>query len=163
MVRILHLSDMHFQSSPGSGWDSAPVLLSVGPAVRELVEAGLEPDVVAITGDIAYSGTAAEYEMASQWIDNVLLPSLPDAFPLDRILMVPGNHDVNRSSVGETAKATQAALRTGKSQKQIARVMAHVEERNVLLRRHSEYMAFAGTYGVGEKDVPWWVKELTVR
>jgi tetratricopeptide (TPR) repeat protein/predicted phosphodiesterase len=56
--------------------------------------AGRQADVVFATGDIAFSGQSAEYEVAGRFFDELL-----DAAGLERrhLLVIPGNHDVDRS------------------------------------------------------------------
>ena len=51
-----------------------PVLKRLGDAVRQFVNDGLAPDVVAITGDIAHSGNNKDYDQAKLWIDNQFEP-----------------------------------------------------------------------------------------
>jgi 3',5'-cyclic AMP phosphodiesterase CpdA len=65
-IRILHLSDFHLREK--TRWDSDPVLDGLAETIRRIVAEGPKPGVVAITGDIAFSGKAAEYEVARRWI-----------------------------------------------------------------------------------------------
>lgn len=51
-----------------------------------------------VTGDITYSGAPSEYDKAATWIEKALLKRLwPRGSSVDRkrLLVVPGNHDVN--------------------------------------------------------------------
>jgi 3',5'-cyclic AMP phosphodiesterase CpdA len=50
-IRILHLSDLHL--CPERNWASEPILTGLAETIGRLPDAGLAPDVVAITGDIA--------------------------------------------------------------------------------------------------------------
>ena len=62
-IRILHLSDFHF--SRGSDWDASSVLNDLADAIGEEVRNhGMTPDLVAITGDLAFSGSEADYRLA---------------------------------------------------------------------------------------------------
>ena len=85
-VRILHLSDFHFTAK--TGWDYGPLFKALPEAVKELVRDGLAPDLVAITGDVAFSGKKADYELAGTWIEESLLPALPAGFSNTHILLV---------------------------------------------------------------------------
>ena len=106
-IRILHLSDIHFKAE--TTWDADPVLRDLARFIKREGEDGMAPDLVAITGDIAHAGTAEEYALARAWIEKQLWPALPDSLPRDRLLLVPGNHDVDRSKVDIVARATQRA------------------------------------------------------
>ncbi len=87
----LHVSDVHLRE--GDDYDSVVVLRALVVAVADQREGGRAPDLVVATGDVAYSGKAAEYEAATRFFDALL-----DAAALgrDRLMVVPGNHDVDR-------------------------------------------------------------------
>jgi GNAT superfamily N-acetyltransferase len=55
---------------------------------------GRKPDLIFATGDIAFFGKAAEYELATRFFDDLV-----DAAALNRghLFVVPGNHDVDRT------------------------------------------------------------------
>ena len=162
-VRVLHLSDFHF--NPQRRWDSDPVLTGLTRAIGQLVSDGLAPDVVAVTGDVADQGRAEDYQQARQWIDTGLLKTLPTDFPRDRILVVPGNHDVDRAAVKTAAQGVQNTLLHEQSQEAIAAVLADPDERAVPLKRHAQYLEFINSLhdGAAPLDVPWWSRRLEVR
>ena len=118
-------------------WDADPVLSGLSGSVRELVEGGLVPDLVALTGDIAFAGRADEYRQAREWLDGELLGALPDGFDRSRILIVAGNHDVDRKAINFLSKSTQDALLAAKNQQQIAAVLSDPTQRDILLARHA--------------------------
>lgn len=60
-IRILHLSDVHFRV--GKGWDAEPVLRELAGFVEREVADGLVPDLVVFSGDMAFSGSEAAYEL----------------------------------------------------------------------------------------------------
>ena len=57
-IQILHLSDSHF--SEKRAWDADPVMNQLAENIGQEVSKGLEPDLVAITGNLAFSGKAVE-------------------------------------------------------------------------------------------------------
>ena len=75
-IRLLHLSDIHFQA--GSTWDSKPVLRELTDWVGKEADEGMSPDLVVITGDLAFSGKQSEYQLARAWLDE-LWPRLTPA------------------------------------------------------------------------------------
>ncbi len=140
---------------------------------------GLVPDLVVITGDLAFSGTDEEYGTnreqkvgelrvsAWEWLEQELWPLLsPEPhmpLPRDRLLLVPGNHDVTRDAVNFMVLATQTALLSRCDQDQIAEVLASAAQREVLLRRHVAYLAFYSDW-IGERQsLPWWRRSLEIR
>ena len=54
LVRLLHLSDLHF--SADDAWNAGPVLNALAEFIGEQVKGGLVPDLVVITGDLANGG-----------------------------------------------------------------------------------------------------------
>ena len=107
-IRILHLSDIHFKAD--KAWDADPVLRALVRFIAKEVNDGLAPDLVAITGDLAFAGVAKEYRLARDWLDQQLWPALPKNLSRDRLLLVPGNHDVDRKKVDFVAEAVQKNL-----------------------------------------------------
>jgi len=92
-VRWLHVSDFHFSDkhqSQGAGI----VLESLLNTLVELRRHGRGVDCVFVTGDIAQSGSEAEYRLAEEYLGR-LCETLE--VPRSAVFMVPGNHDVARS------------------------------------------------------------------
>ncbi|MFZ1415544.1 MAG: HEAT repeat domain-containing protein [Defluviicoccus sp.] len=158
-IRLLHLSDLHFKA--GTAWDADPVLRALAGFIEQEVRGGLVPDLVAITGDITFAGIAKEYALARKWLDN-LWPKLGGLAP-ERLLLVPGNHDVDRSKVVRMAKLSQNDLLAKESQDEIAKVLSDGEEREVLLKRHASYLDFVATWLGAPQDLPWWQRVIEIR
>lgn len=93
-VTWLHISDLHVRV--GDSYDRDVVFRALVKSVKRFRERdGRAPDLVFMTGDIAYSGRPDEYAIASKFFDELL-----EAAGLDRrrLYVVPGNHDVDRSA-----------------------------------------------------------------
>jgi hypothetical protein len=91
-IDLIHLSDLHFRGRLDEMIKFIPQLAAA--LVNEI--AGGHPIFLVITGDIAFSGAAAEYDAARVAIEHLRdrLRSDPRVGPLT-ILLVPGNHDCN--------------------------------------------------------------------
>ena len=75
MLKILHISDLHF---------GPPYLPHVGEALqRSAVE--LAPDVIVVSGDLTQRAKREQFQEAREFLDR--LPPVP-------LVVVPGNHDV---------------------------------------------------------------------
>jgi predicted MPP superfamily phosphohydrolase len=91
-VRFLHLSDVHLQTKRVKSYDQDRVL-------RGLVEflgrdrATFPLDLLFVTGDLAQSGKADEYELVADLVRELLRVT---SVPPERVFVVPGNHDVDR-------------------------------------------------------------------
>ena len=137
-----------------------------------MVRAGTAPDVVAITGDLAFSGKRKEYELAHAWIDTQLLEALPRNFTKTRILIVPGNHDVDRDIAKRNlrcrtfrefllTKQTKEGLTYEEFQPTVTAFLDTRATRMDLVKPHREYLNFASKYGpprdAVKKRIPWWL------
>jgi len=175
-VRLLHLSDLQFRAD--RAWDADPVLRDLVQFIRAEVAAGLVPDLVVITGDLGYSGKAEEYQpgrkrkpgesscSAQEWLEGLwpaLSPDSAESLPPDRLLLVPGNHDVDRGLVSRAARSTQGDLLADCSQDAIAEILGLAVDRELLVNRHSAYLKFYGAWlGAGQPD-PWWQRRFEIR
>ncbi|WP_374034312.1 metallophosphoesterase [Bdellovibrio bacteriovorus] len=99
MVRLLHLSDIHFSKRSNTHYD-------LDQHVRDMLLAELKEQLVhgaftgcVITGDIGYSGAEIEYKAAFVFLTDL---SRELGFPLGSIWIVPGNHDYDRKSAGDS-------------------------------------------------------------
>jgi predicted phosphodiesterase len=93
-VTWLHLSDFHLREGCLYGQDV--VLRSLVKSVKRFrEEEGLSPELIFATGDITQSGRSSEYNVATNFFDDLL-----DAAGLtsmrERLFIVPGNHDVEQ-------------------------------------------------------------------
>ena len=108
-VRWLHLSDFHF-SEKAQLHGAGIVLESLLNTLADMQSHGRGVDLVFLTGDIAFSGSAAEYALAEDFLGR-LCSTL--RLPRSAVLMVPGNHDADRkrgSQLMRTLGAHEDAL-----------------------------------------------------
>lgn len=89
-IKILHLSDLHF----GGDKHTLPNLEKKKIVTKIKGHWGSGPDFIAITGDIANTGHPKDYVLALDWLE-WLTSEFGWALPTNRVLLVPGNHDVN--------------------------------------------------------------------
>lgn len=112
VVNVLHLSDLHYWNEDSSGGFSHRsfahhyMLERLGQIREEstknnkLAVDDLEPHLVVISGDIAYTGDSEDYKIAKRQITELL--EILDLTP-DSVIVCPGNHDRNvRHALGLT-------------------------------------------------------------
>lgn len=160
-IRLLHLSDLHFTA--GQSWDADPVLRALAQFIGKEARMGLTPDLVIITGDLAFAGKAEEYQLAQSWLEQELWPALKVDLPRDRLLLVPGNHDVDRSQVGQGVRHIQNGLLKAQTQEEIASLMKDENERQFLLKRHAAYLEFYRGWLSESQTLPWWQRSIEIR
>jgi predicted phosphodiesterase len=93
-IRVLHLSDLHARAD----WttDQQEIVAAMLDDVETLAE-HQTIDAMIFSGDLAFSGAPAQYELATAALLDPLTERL--GIPRDRMLLVPGNHDVHRKDV----------------------------------------------------------------
>lgn len=95
-LRILHLSDLHLKKDNVS---QDIVLSSLLKKIEGICNEEDKPNILIITGDIAYSGKPEEYNLAKTFIDKACQLC---EIETERIFIIPGNHDVDRSKIDPT-------------------------------------------------------------
>jgi 3',5'-cyclic AMP phosphodiesterase CpdA len=124
MAHLLHLSDLHLRSDPaldiiGDPKDiviaaplqqtSARRIFSTLEALGRDIAAGgrdLDLDCIVVSGDIADKNDPLAYSL----LPKVLAPLVPTLVPADRVVVVPGNHDVKKGSEPSSAERWQHFL-----------------------------------------------------
>lgn len=113
VVQLLHLSDLHFgvirkegHNPRSAHWFTPAGKLQADPSqlarlltTKERIAA--PPDFIVASGDIGWSGVADDYTPALEFFR-----LLKTAFPKTRLVVAPGNHDVNRGDIaGDTRQS----------------------------------------------------------
>lgn len=96
-VRLLHLSDVHFGRDHCFG---APISRSavagldrdlLGTLIAHCDKSAEIPDAIVVSGDLTSTGTKPEFQEAAAFLSELMKRlHVPD----DRLIVVPGNHDV---------------------------------------------------------------------
>jgi hypothetical protein len=163
----LQVSDIHFGHGDASeGWDQRLVVSELtSDIVKAINKICPRPDVVLLTGDIAFSGGSrrrpgpaaiGEYHEAKEWLSG-LLHDL--ALPPERAFIVPGNHDIQRdvAVADRNINRLLESLRSGRDK--IDTVWSYPEDAELLKRRQANYLEFASTFGAKTQH-PYWMEQL---
>lgn len=109
---LLHISDIHFREPDCVNPDldpDRPYRTRMIQDVRQRVRTTGPVGAMLIGGDVAFKGHPAEYGVARAWIHD-----LADSCGchLERIFVIPGNHDVDRGAITRSAavRNAQAAI-----------------------------------------------------
>jgi tetratricopeptide (TPR) repeat protein len=150
----VHLSDIQWgHGDAGQRADQQMVLERLRADIAGAEARGCpKANAIVVTGDVAFSGAAAEYAGAKGWLGEVAKAA--GGVGAEHIFVVPGNHDVDRTAdkkrdVGRLIDD----LREGKDA--LDTVLADEEDRERLTRRMKPYLAFAGELGPGCGEVFW--------
>lgn len=147
-VTFVHVSDIHF------GQERDHVLHINNDVKSELladaaeVIAGLSSGVaqgILVTGDIAFSGKATEYEAAGKWLDSL---AKGIGCPIHRVQMIPGNHDLDRDKLSIGGSGLLDFLRAG-GPAEYEKVISNESDRSTLFSRFEDYGRFCIGYSCG--------------
>jgi len=154
LFRILQLSDIHFVDDANRDVDTELRDAVIRFASKIRAEFGTV-DVVAVTGDIAYSGKTKEYARANNFLRN-----LGSALGSPRIFVIPGNHDVY---LPDTDSADQRHWRSLPRRQSVSaadrdyaltQLLAAADSATGLLAPLQNYLDFAAAYSCGFKPQP---------
>jgi hypothetical protein len=148
LIRWLHISDVHECSREEFHRQSMYAAI-----VQNVKNRHEKPDFVFFTGDVAFSGTKAEYDLIQERFVAPLRAALPDGCP---IFTVPGNHDVDRKRAGNP----RSWMTDPDQQRAFQQVNADGRQKRVdmILPRFDNYRAFEQSLGTWDDD--WLASEM---
>ena len=173
MIRILQISDIHFLSCEDEDDKYSQLRQRLLDDVDDLVNTRGDVEVILVCGDIANKGQREEYDKAHQFFADLAVHS---HCSLDRIYLVPGNHDVNWNSHKTTRellrkelfdeKTNDEVLSKWRNEEPLALVLAHAPFENyremALVFNSNDDLAKAIIDG--EQDLSkrkmYWTKEI---
>ena len=145
-LTYVHLSDIHFGQARSAELyvhDDVKACL-LDDLVAFKAEAGIERmNGVIVTGDVAFSGKKREYDEAATWLDR-----LTQRIGCEKtdVLVVPGNHDIERDRISCLAALMVGAIVKGGSDK-LESFLKDSTARELLYEKFHDYRAFAEGYG----------------
>ena len=110
---LLHISDIHFKKTEVDQPDDPNRALRndmIGDVKKMRAEIGRPADGILFSGDVAYAGKAEEYDFAYAWLESELCPAA--GCPIENVFVIPGNHDVDRTTMMSTAPRKPAQPRS---------------------------------------------------
>jgi len=160
---LVHLSDIHFSKKSGTSvhdldinvrnelvLDAKKVAKEIGPIAGVLV-----------TGDIAFSGSKAEYDKATSWLQ---LFCRAIECREENVWVVPGNHDVDRERANrKLTRSLHEGIRKQDSNidKELREILSDAQSAVGLLEPLTEYNIFAGRFGCSiSAEKHFWERDL---
>ena len=141
-IRWLHISDVHECSRDGFHRQGMYEAI-----VQNVEQRPKKPDFVFFTGDLAFAGIAAEYDLLQERFLTPLRAALPEGCP---VFTVPGNHDVNRKRAGNP----RSWMTDPKQQRTFQQVSADGRQKRVdmILPRFECYRTLEQSLGAWDED-----------
>jgi predicted MPP superfamily phosphohydrolase len=141
-ITWLHLSDLHLRRA--TEFNSQIVRNSLLMDLRRSrQDNNPAPDLILFSGDLAFSGTAPEYELAAAFLDELLTVTGVDK---RRLFLVPGNHDVDRQAITVAAAGAPNYLNNREA---VNQALDNPDDRSLQFRRLRGYGEFINTYFAG--------------
>jgi len=146
-ILLLHLSDFHFRR------DTDPLVGRVNQISSALGSVDALPDacVVAATGDIAFSGNKAEYDVAAEFFRSLRI-QLAERYGEQNVtfFLVPGNHDCDFSKDPELRSLVLENLPS-----KVGHLAADDISLRTLLTAESDFFLFASKWMSLNAEKPW--------
>lgn len=132
-LNILHISDFHFQKGKTKEYQNR---------TSEMISSisGKKIDFIVFSGDLVFKGENSYTEASSVLIDD-LLKNLN--LTKDKILIVPGNHDLNRKNELQMVKDS---IEQKRSSEDIEVFCSDVEQLKASLSRFEEFNSFLNEF-----------------
>ena len=175
-ITWIHLSDLHIgRRDKSHDWESlAQALLDDLKAHQQSEQLGhcagvvLKPDIILITGDVAYRATPQEYKQAGEHIKSLWqVLGWEDAVGRERTFVVPGNHDMNRTTVKDDPLFALAYQQLADNRLDAKEWLDRVSQwwqnrplRNLWKRKLTSFRKFAGSYTAMPTELGYFVKPL---
>lgn len=134
-LRWLHLSDFHLKEN--DAWSQDVVLKSLLIDVSNRYANDPPLDFIFITGDLAFSGKSKEYLIVEDFLRQLLAVT---GVPSDRLLLVPGNHDIDRNLEVDAFVGARILLKDSVA---VDKFFGDEARRRTLFRRQSAFREFA--------------------
>jgi calcineurin-like phosphoesterase family protein len=159
MLRLLHLSDIHFDEKNSLSDSNIDVKDGIEFDLQCLMKTYPSPvDYILVCGDVAFSGKKSEYDKAKTWLDKLceIVKCKPSS-----VMIVPGNHDVDRSLLkGSYIQELLHQEIRSKSESGINKTFERIidtKELHYLKKPQSSYEEFAAIYDcvVKEDQIIW--------
>lgn len=154
LLSWIHLSDIHWgEGDKSDSHDKQYVLTQLNDDIQKNIKNnGLEkPNVIFITGDIAFSGNAKsknEYEKAKKWLVDL---AETIELPPQKIYLVPGNHDVQRAS--NDNPELMEVLNAVRNEKKLDNELDDKNKMRLLVNRIKPYQKFSKQFAVIQSDL----------
>ena len=157
----LHVSDLHFGHGDAHyRFDQSGVTIAILRNAESMATRIGPPDLIFVTGDIAFSGQPGQYQQAKEWLGR--LTAAVGGTP--RLLLVPGNHDVDRKLATKlSAGAIHKELRA--DPRKLDELLHDHNEMQPLwpkLRAYSEFATEVGSPSMSA-DKPFYVEDVSCR
>lgn len=158
---FVHVSDIHFGQEKDDRvhihTDVKKQLIADAKEVISSIAGGVARGIL-VTGDIAHSGTNAEYKDAGKWLDE-LAASI--GIEIHCVQMVPGNHDLDRSKLSLSGQAILDHIRAGGAQ-EYENILNNPTDRAALFARFEEYERFSFGYNCPLNNEGGFASEMEV-
>lgn len=160
-ITWLHLSDLHYRKAEDYNIDVVKKALLRD--VQEMcADHSLSPDFIAFTGDLAYSSQPDQYEWVEKFLDQLMTAA--GIWSRERVLVVPGNHDVNRSLIKDYVG--RGLISQLNHQDEVSRFLEPGSDRSEVFRKFQHYGEFYNRYFSGislfDNDNYFWTRHINV-
>ncbi len=166
MIRLLHISDIHFKApyclDERIDRDSRIRDLIMRDAKDFVTKTDIPVSAILVTGDIAFKASPEEFSKASEWLKKLAKEVGAD---LENVYVVPGNHDVNRGTGDKfNVKAVRNEILSSNGEARVGTFLNALQDQdasNALMEPFSAYNEFSAQYECSiSPNKPFWQNSI---
>lgn len=147
---LLHISDLHCRDK-----EINELRLRREALLKDLRKLQVKPDLVVVSGDVAFSGRTEEYEIVIREFFEPLLSDLK--LKPSSLLICPGNHDIDRSVIDDVVRDGISTRLVDTESAQT--LLGHPAW---ILPQEEPYLNFLGALGGEKPVVPYFTSRLVI-
>lgn len=151
----VHLSDIHFgHGDPTHRSDQRLILDALKRELKGKPPGDVPPpDMMLITGDVAFSGAALGADEYSTALDELTAAAAACGVPLEQVYAVAGNHDVNGKAT--TKLGDKLAFDSYRNGRAVDEALGDTDMRALFETRQANYLGFTGSLAADCRALYW--------
>ena len=149
-LTLLHLSDLHTRVD-----GIAEFRIRRDALLKDLHRLRIRPQVVLISGDVAFSGESKEYHIAQKEFIDPVMDDL--RIKAGHLIIVPGNHDISRPQI-EPLVADGISARLSDTEN----AQSLLGHKTWILPQQAQYMQFLGSIREMDAELPFYTQIVRV-
>jgi len=136
---ILHIGDAHISSK-----NKEVVKTIFSNIVKDIKDLNTKPDYIVFCGDVSFAGQPDQYMIAKELLETELLSPL--SLSKDHLLIVPGNHDIDRNQTLEPMETSWAKISSREQLTTFIKNEDKSNEQQLIKKKIEPYLEFGKHY-----------------
>lgn len=149
-LTLLHIADLHTREN-----EIDEFKIRRDALLKDLHQLSIRPQILLISGDVAFSGEAAQYEIARKEFFEPIMADL--RISASHVVVIPGNHDISRMAI-EPLVASAVSAQLGDTET-AQTLLGHKEW---ILPQQANYIKFLNAMRGEDNEYPFYAQHLRI-